>query len=140
MKGGGMDNRKIGNILAVIALIFFVVAIIGNAVGGSHRWVEAFENAGWIFFVGTILVLYLMAGEPSEGDEAYARWSPIAWAFGGLAIALFLFALIIQASTVLERSWYEAVELAGVLSMLVTIVTAIMARGGWRARPTDTKD
>jgi peptidoglycan/LPS O-acetylase OafA/YrhL len=136
-----MNNRKIGNTLAVIALIFFVVAIIGNAVSGSHRWVETFEEAGWIFFVATILVLYLETDRvPAEEKPEYAKWVPVAWTFGVIAIALFLFALVANLAMSVQKSWVEAVELAGVVAMLVTIVSAIMSRGGWRKSAKEMSD
>src|SRR5659263_270364 len=98
-----MDTRKFGNALAVVALVFFVVAIIGTAAGGSHLWVEAFEAAGWMFFVGTILVLYLETDRlPEEERAKYAGWTAAAWGFGVLAIVLFFISMIANLSTVIQ--------------------------------------
>jgi predicted tellurium resistance membrane protein TerC len=127
-----MNYRRIGNLLAVAALTFFVVAIIGNAVGGSHRWVEPFEQAGWIFFVCSFLVLFLLANP----DAVDPLWSRRAWVLGVIAILLFFIGIVINAVSAHEKSWYEALEVAGSLFTLFAILAAITAR---RERPGNNK-
>jgi len=127
-----MDKKAFGNWLALIAIVCIIVAIIGGLAGGSHRWVEPFEQAGWMFLVGCILVQYVVGDrEQVETGKNSAQLRAAAWAFGALAIVLFAVGLIANASLVVPRRWFEPVELAGILATLVTIVTAIMSRGGW---------
>jgi peptidoglycan/LPS O-acetylase OafA/YrhL len=135
-----MNKRTLGNVLAVIAILFFIAAIVGNAANGSHRWVEPCEQAGWIFFVGAVLVLYLETERaPSESEEEEMKWAPAAWTFGGIAIVLFLFALVLNRVSTQPHGWYEAIELGGTVAMLVTIIAVVMSRGGWHRR-TKEKD
>ena len=130
-----MDKKALANGLALIAIFFIMVAIIGGLAGGSHRWVEPFEQAGWMFMVGSILVMYAVPdGEQVETVKNSAQLRAAAWAFGAVAIVMFAVGLIANASLVVPRRWFEPVELAGILATLVTIVTAVMSRGGWRAR------
>ncbi len=129
-----MDKRALGNWLALLAIVFIIVAIIGGIAGGSHRWVEPFEQAGWMCLVGCILVLYLVVdSEQAEAGKNSAQLRTAAWVFGAVAIVLFAVGLIANGSLVVPRHWFEAVELAGILATLGTIVTAIMSRGGWSA-------
>lgn len=125
-----MNRRTIGNVLAVIALLCFVAAIIGMASNGSHRWVEPLEEAGWMLFTGCVLVLYLMAGPPTE-EPLNAKWVRAAWAFGGLALALLLIAFISNLASQQYKYWFKAIETAGLVAMVLTIISAVMARGGW---------
>lgn len=127
-----MDKKTLGNVLGVLAAIFFAIAIIGMATHGSHRWVEPFEEAGWLLFVGCVLALYLMARQaPEDAGPGARKWESAAWGFGALAVVLFVVAIISNAAMATSESWVEAVELAGVLAMLVTIISAIYARGGF---------
>ena len=82
-----MKKRTLGNVLAVLAVLCFLVAIIGMAISGSHRWVEPLEELGWIFFVGCLLVLYLASAPETTLN---LQWAKAAWAFGALSIALLL--------------------------------------------------
>jgi len=126
-----MNRRTLGNMLAVIALLCFVAAIIGMAISGSHRWVEPAEEAGWMFFVGCVLVLYLVVEPDSaEAENLNAKWANAAWAFGALSIALLLAAFIANLAAVTYRYWFEAIETAGLVSMAFTVICAVMARGG----------
>lgn len=129
-----MDKRTLGNVLAVIAIVFFIVAIIGNASNGSHRWVEPCEQAGWIFFVGAVLVLYLETEPATSESEEDMKWVPLAWTFGGIAIVFFLFALVLNLVSSAPHGWFEAIELCGTLAMLVTILAVVMSRCGWHKR------
>ena len=126
-----MSKRNIGNALAVIALLCFVAAIIGMAmnsgIGGAHRWVEPFEAAGWMFFTGCVLVLYLVVPPEGELDQ---KWVSVAWAFGAVAIALLLVSFIANVAAQQYKYWFEAIETSGLVFMVLTIITAIMARGG----------
>jgi hypothetical protein len=123
-----MSKRTLGNALAVIALLCFVAAIIGMAISGSHRWVEPLEEAGWMFFTGCVLVLYLVV--PSEG-QLNQKWVSAAWGLGALAIALLLAAFIANIAAQSYKYWFEAIETAGLVAMVLTIIASIMARGGW---------
>lgn len=123
-----MSKRTLGNALAVIALLCFVAAIIGMAISGSHRWVEPLEEAGWMFFTGCVLVLYLVV--PSEG-QLNQKWVSAAWGLGALAIALLLAAFIANIAAQSYKYWFEAIETAGLVAMVMTIIASIMARGGW---------
>lgn len=122
-----MSKRNIGNALAVIALLCFVAAIIGMAMSGSHRWVEPLEEAGWMFFTGCVLVLYLVV--PWEG-ELNQKWVTAAWALGAVAIALLLASLVANLAAQQYKYWFEAIETSGLVFMVLTIIAAIMARGG----------
>lgn len=122
-----MSKRNIGNGLAVIALLCFVAAIIGMAMSGSHRWVEPLEEAGWMFFTGCVLVLYLVV--PWEG-ELNQKWVTAAWALGAVAIALLLASLVANLAAQQYKYWFEAIETSGLVFMVLTIIAAIMARGG----------
>ena len=122
-----MSKRNIGNALAVIALLCFVAAIIGMAISGSHRWVEPLEEAGWMFFTGCVLVLYLVV--PWEG-ELNQKWVTAAWALGAVAIALLLASLVANLAAQQYKYWFEAIETSGLVFMVLTIIAAIMARGG----------
>lgn len=125
-----MDRRTLGNALAVIAILCFVAAIIGMAISGSHRWVEPAEEAGWIFFVGCVLVLYLMVDPDSvEAENLNPKWANAAWAFGGLSIALLIAAFIANVVSLTYRYWFESIETAGLVAMVITILCAVMARG-----------
>lgn len=123
-----MSKRTLGNALAVIAMLCFVAAIIGMAISGSHRWVEPLEEAGWMFFTGCVLVLYLVV--PSEG-QLNQKWVSAAWGLGALAIALLLAAFIANIAAQSYKYWFEAIETAGLVAMVLTIIASIMARGGW---------
>jgi predicted MFS family arabinose efflux permease len=123
-----MNKRTLGNALAVIALLCFVAAIIGMAISGSHRWVEPLEEAGWMFFTGCVLVLYLVV--PSDG-ELDQKWVSAAWGLGALAIALLLASFIANLAAQQYHYWFEAIETAGLVAMVLTIIASIMARGGW---------
>jgi len=123
-----MKKRTLGNVLAVLAVLCFLVAIIGMAISGSHRWVEPLEELGWIFFVGCLLVLYLASAPETTLN---LQWAKAAWAFGALSIALLLAAFIANIAAVTYRYWFEAIETAGVVAMLATVLCAITARGGW---------
>ena len=126
-----MDRRTLGNMLAVLAILCFIAAIIGMAISGSHRWVEPLEEAGWMFFVGCVLVLYLMVEPDSvEAENLNPKWATAAWAFGALSIALLLTAFIANLAAVIYRYWFEAIETAGLVAMVLTIISAVMARGG----------
>jgi cell division protein FtsW (lipid II flippase) len=129
-----MDYRKLGNTFAVIALVLFMVSLIGMVSNGSHRWVEPFQQAGWICFVIAMLVLYLLTPEAADNDP---MWANAAWVFGGLAILLFLSGMIVNAATVIDRSWYEALEAGGSIATLLTIVTALYSRHGWKRKETE---
>lgn len=129
-----MNNRTLGNVLAGLALACFVVAIIGMAASGSHRWVEPMEQLGWIFFTGCVLSLYLL-GEPDEAAEPLnSAWSNAAWAFGGLAIALLLTAFVANIASMVYKYWFEAIETAGLVCMAMTVISAVMAKGGLSPR------
>jgi phosphatidylglycerophosphate synthase len=123
-----MSKRNIGNALAVIALLCFIVAIIGMAMSGSHRWVEPLEEAGWMFFTGCVLVFYLVV--PWEG-ELNQKWVSAAWVLGAVAIALLLASFVTNLAAQQYKYWFEAIETSGLVFMVLTIIAAIMARGGW---------
>ena len=123
-----MNKRTIGNALAIIALLCFVAAIIGMAMSGSHRWVEPVEEAGWMFFTGCVMILYLVV--PS-GEELNKKWVKAAWALGGVAIALLLVSFIANLSAQQYKYWFEAIETSGLVFMVLTIIAAVMSRGGW---------
>jgi len=123
-----MNKRTLGNVLAVIAILCFIAAIIGMASNGSHRWVEPIEELGWMFFTGCVLVLYLMAEPPTE-EPLNAKWVNAAWGFGALAIALLLAAFIANVASTTYKYWFEAIETAGLVAMVLTIISAVMARG-----------
>ena len=122
-----MDKRTLGNALAVIAVLCFIAAIIGMATGSSTRWVEPLEEAGWMFFTGCVLVLFLAV--PAE-TELNLKWVKAAWGLGALTIALLLAAFIANIASVHYRYWFEAIETAGLVAMVLTIIASIMARGG----------
>jgi peptidoglycan/LPS O-acetylase OafA/YrhL len=123
-----MNNRRFGNVLAGVALICFLVAIIGMAMGGSHRWVEPVEELGWMFFTGCVLVLYLMADKDPD-NPMDPRWVQAAWGFGILAIVLLFAAFIANIASAAYHYWFEALETAGLVCMVLTIISAVMAGG-----------
>ena len=121
-----MNKRNLGNVLAAIALLCFIGAIIGMAMSASHRWVEPLEEAGWMFFTGCILVYYLVV--PYEG-ELNQKWVSAAWGLGALSIALLLAAFIANVAAAHYKYWFEAIETAGLVAMVLTIISCMMARG-----------
>jgi hypothetical protein len=123
-----MNNRRFGNVLAVVALLCFLVAIIGMATGGSTRWVEPIEELGWMFFTGCVLVLYLMA-DKNPDYPMDPRWVQAAWGFGILAIVLLFVAFVINIATSSYHYWIEAIETAGLVAMVLTIISSVMAGG-----------
>lgn len=122
-----MDNKKIGLGLLAVTGVCWVVTIIGMIAEGSHRWTEAFQQLGWIFFVAGFLVLYLMTGR----EIVRPQLASIAWVAGAVAIMFFFAALILNVASVLYRSWFGAFETAAAIAMLVSIMTAIWSVGGW---------
>ncbi|MHB8894617.1 MAG: hypothetical protein ACYC99_05470 [Candidatus Geothermincolia bacterium] len=130
-----MNKRMLGNVLAVIALLCFITAIIGMAIGGSHRWVEPLEELGWIFFTGCVLILYLVVGPAEGAGPLRSSWANAAWAFGALTLALLITAFIANVAAVQYKYWFEAIDTAGLVCMVVTIISAVMARGGFGPGP-----
>jgi len=124
-----MNRRMLGNALGAIALLCFIAAIIGMAIGGSHRWVEPIEELGWMFFTGCALVLLLMADSSGEARTVKSGWVNAAWACGSLAIALLLTAFIANVLSIHYRYWFEAIDTAGLVFMAATVVSAVLARG-----------
>ncbi len=125
-----MKNKQIGNLFAVLAILCFVIAIIGMAAGGSHRWVEPVEELGWIFFVGCVLAFFLLPERgAASGPSLDPSWVRIAWGAGAVAIALLLAALVGNLASTHYKYWLEALETAGLLGMFVTVLAAVMARG-----------
>lgn len=114
-------------VFAVIAIICFAVAIVGMGSSSSHRWVEPFEEAGWLFFVGVVLVVYLGNRTPDISLSRYSGLEKMAWVIGVLSAALFIFAIIASATTAAAAhpTWIEAIELAGILLMLVLIIIVV---------------
>lgn len=125
-----MNNRTLGNVLAILALLCFIVAIIGMAINGSPRWVEPVEQLGWIFFTACVLALYLLGGTGEEDEPLKPQWANAAWAFGALAIALLVAALVANLASSTYKYWFEAIETAGLVCMVMTVISAVMARGG----------
>ena len=122
-----MDNKKLGLGLLAVTGACWVVTIIGMIIGGSHRWTEPFQQLGWIFFMAGFLVLYLLTGR----EIIRPRLANLAWLAGAVAITLFLVALILNAASVVYKSWFEAFEAAGSIAMLVSVMSAIWSVGGW---------
>jgi vacuolar-type H+-ATPase subunit I/STV1 len=96
-------------------------------IGGSHRWTESLQQLGWIFFIAGFLVLYLLTGR----EIIRPQLANLAWLAGAVAITLFLVALILNAASVVYKSWFEAFEAAGSIVMLVTVMSAIWSVSGW---------
>ena len=124
-----MDNKKLGLGLLAVTGACWIVTMIGMIIGGSHRWIEPFQQVGWIFFIGGFLVLYLRTGR----EIIRPNMAKLAWGAGAVAITLFLVALILNAASVTYKSWYEAFEAAGSIVMLVTVMSAIWSVGGWES-------
>ena len=122
-----MDNKKLGLGLLAVTGACWVVTIIGMIIGGSHRWTEPFQQLGWIFFMAGFLVLYLLTGR----EIIRPRLANLAWLAGAVAMTLFLVALILNAASVVYKSWFEAFEAAGSIAMLVSVMSAIWSVGGW---------
>jgi hypothetical protein len=122
-----MDNKKLGLGLLAVTGACWAVTIIGMIIGGSHRWTEPFQQLGWIFFMAGFLVLYLLTGR----EIIRPQLANLAWLAGAVAITLFLVALILNAASVVYKSWFEAFETAGSIAMLVSIMSAIWSVGGW---------
>lgn len=122
-----MDYKKLGFGLLAVTGVCWVVTTIGIIIGGSHRWTEPFQQLGWIFFIAGFLVLYLMTGR----EIIRPQLANLAWLAGAAAIAFFLVALILNVTSVVYKSWYEAFEAAGSIAMPVTVISAIWSVGGW---------
>lgn len=127
-KGEDMDKKRLGFILLGGSAACWIVTFIGMIANGSQRWTEPFQQAGWIFFVAGFLVLYLMTGR----DIVRPNMAKIAYIAGTVSMLLFLVALILNASSDF-KSWYEAIETAASIAMLITVMTAIWSVGGWKA-------
>jgi hypothetical protein len=122
-----MDKKKLGLGLLAVTGVCWVVTIIGMIIGGSHRWSESAQQLGWIFFIAGFLVLYLQTGR----EIIRPQLANLAWLAGAAAITFFLVALILNAASVLYKTWFEAFEAAGSIAMLVTVMSAIWSVGGW---------
>ena len=122
-----MDKKKLGLGLLAVTGVCWVVTMIGMFSGGSHRWIEPFQQLGWMFFIGGFLVLYLQTGR----EIIRPQLANLAWWAGAAAIALFFVALILNAVSDIPKSWYEAFEAAGSIAMVVTVMSAIWSVGGW---------
>lgn len=122
-----MADKKLGLGLLAVSGVCWVVTITGMIAGGSHRWTEPFQQLGWIFFIAGFLVLYLLTGR----EVIRPQLARLAWLAGAVAITLFLVALVLNASSVVYKSWFEAFESAGSIAMLVTVMSAIWSVGGW---------
>lgn len=122
-----MDNRKLGFGLLAVTGVCWIVTTIGMIIGGSHRWIEPFQQLGWMFFVAGFLVMYLQTGR----EITKPRLANLAWLAGAVAIGLFLVALILNVASEAEKTWFEAFEAAGTIAMTVTVISAIWSVGGW---------
>lgn len=123
-----MDNKKLGLGLLAVTFACWIVTMTGMIIGGSHRWVEPFQQVGWIFFIGGFLVLYLRTGR----EIIRPNMAKLAWGAGAVAVVLFLLSLVFNAASVAYKTWYEAFEAAGSIAMLVTVMSAIWSVGGWK--------
>jgi FtsH-binding integral membrane protein len=122
-----MDNKKLGLGLLAVTGVCWIVTMIGMIVGGSHRWAEASQQLGWIFFMAGFLVLYLRTGR----EIVRPQLANLAWLAGAIAMALFLVALILNVASETYKTWFEAFEAAASIAMVVSVMSAIWSVGGW---------
>lgn len=124
-----MDNKKLGFALLAVTGVCWIVTIIGMIVGGDgyHRWAEPFQQMGWVFFIAGFLVLYLKTGR----EIIRPKFASAAWIAGGVAIALFLATLVMNAASEAYETWFEAFEAGASIAMLVAVMSAIWSVGGW---------
>jgi FtsH-binding integral membrane protein len=126
-RGEDMDKKSLGLGLLAVTFVCWVITIIGMIIGGSHRWAESSQQLGWIFFIAGFLVLYLQTGR----EIIRPQLATLAWIAGAVSIALFLVALILNAASLVYKSWFEAFEAAATIAMLVTVMSSIWSVGGW---------
>lgn len=131
--------RKIAvNVFGAATIILAITAIIGMAVSGSHQWVQPVEEASWMMLVITVLSAYLLAGPgPGKPQVVSKAWRNSALAAGAVAIVLFIVALVTYATSAEPSTWIESIELAGMLAMVVTVLSCVMATGGFGRRAKD---
>ena len=122
-----MDNKKLGLVMLGGAGVCWVVTMIGMIVGGSHRWSETSQQLGWMFFIAGFLVLYLKTGR----EIVRPKLANLAWLAGVIGMALFLVSLIFNLASGTYETWFEAFEAAGTIAMMVSVMSAIWAVGGW---------
>lgn len=120
--------KKATWVVGSCAIALFIIAIIGMATGSSHRWVEPVQQFGWVLLVVTVILWYLVNREPELVQQRYSTAGLIAWALGFASIALFVFAIIANATSSEPKSWIEAVELAGVLAFLGLVIIVVTLR------------
>ncbi len=121
--------RKLVWSLGAVAIACFIVAIIGLATSGSHRWVRPAEELGWIMFVSVVIIQYLVAPH-SEVEGGFTTLQMLAWGLGIVSIVLLLIALIcnivISGTT---PKWIEPIEAVGLLCALGLVLISISGRG-----------
>lgn len=125
--------RKITlNVLGAATIALFVAAIIGMAVQGSHRWVQPLEQAAWIAFILTVISLFLFAVPGKSKLRVVSEmWKRRALVAAVIATAIFIASLIAYAVSAKPYAWIEALELAGILMMVATVISCVMATGGF---------
>lgn len=123
-------RRNLAYIIAIVAIILFVAAAVGMFSKSSFRWVEPLQEAGLLLFVGVVMLLYLVEDEEEYEESGRSSWRIAAWAFGVLAVTLFLIAIIsnIAVTTSIQPRWIEAIEVLGELALLALIIAAVYGR------------
>jgi FtsH-binding integral membrane protein len=134
MEGEDMDYRKLGLGLLGVTFVCMAVTIIGMISGGSHRWTEPFQQLGWMFFIAGFLVLYLKTGR----EIIRPKLANLAWLAGVIGMVLFLVALVLNVASETYETWFEAVEAAGTIAMMVSVMSAIWSVGGWEKSAEDS--
>jgi hypothetical protein len=82
------------------------------------------------------MLLYLVEDDEEYVESGRSSWQIAGWAFGVLAVALFLIAIIsnIAVTNSIQPRWIEAIEVLGELALLALIIAAVYGRHPGRTK------